>query len=189
MSIRLDIKTEQSNLKIDKVDPQMNISGQEATMSIEKTDGDFKIHQKADTIDINSYNAYKQLNSYSPQDLMKKVYNEDKQKTSEAVSQYVRDGEAMMKIENKGKPLTEIGKAHGSPVGKTNLNIEHFPKEPIEVSVKEGYLEVEAIPDKLSTKVQKNLRIEVQPGGVYTTIDKIPKVNIETVGELIDSKV
>ena len=89
MSIRLDIRTEQSNLKIDKVDPQMNISGQEATMSIEKTDGDFKIHQKADTIDINSYNAYKQLNSYSPQDLMKKVYNEGKQKTSEAVSQYV----------------------------------------------------------------------------------------------------
>ena len=59
----------------------------------------------------------------------------------------------------------------------------------LEAFVKEGYLEVEAIPDKLSTKVQKNLRIEVQPGGVYTTIDKIPKVNIETVGELIDSKV
>ena len=189
MSIRLDIRTEQSNLKIDKVDPKMDISGQDAKMTIEKTDGDFKVHQKADTIDIDSYNAYKQLNSYSPQDLMKKVYNQGKQKASEAISQYVRDGEAMMKIENKGNPLTEIGKAHGSPVGKTNLNVEHFPKEPIEISVKKGYLEVEAIPDKLSTKVQKNLRIEVQPGGVYTTIDKIPKVNIETVGELIDSKV
>ena len=46
MSIRLDIRTEQSNLKIDKVDPQMNISGQEATMSIEKTDGDFKIQEQ-----------------------------------------------------------------------------------------------------------------------------------------------
>ncbi len=189
MSVRLDIRTEQSNLKIDKVDPKMDISGQVAKMTIEKTDGDFKVHQKADTIDIDSYNAYKQLNSYSPQDLMKKVYNQGKQKASEAVSQYVRDGEAAMKIENKGNPLTEIGKAHGSPVGKTNLNVEHFPKEPIEISVKKGYLEVEAIPDKLSTKVQKNLKIEVQPGGVYTTVDKLPKVNIETVGELIDNKV
>lgn len=189
MSIRLDIRTEQSNLKIDKVDSKMDISGQDAKMTIEKTDGDFKVHQKADTIDIDSYNAYKQLNSYSPQDLMKKVYNQGKQKASEAISQYVRDGEAMMKIENKGNPLTEIGKAHGSPVGKTNLNVEHFPKERIEISVKKGYLEVEAIPDKLSTKVQKNLKIEVQPGGVYTTVDKLPKVNIETVGELIDNKV
>ena len=189
MSIRLNIQTDRSNLIINKVDPKLDISGQEATMSIEKQDGDFKIHQKADTIDINNYNAFKQLNSYSPQDLMKKAYNEGKQKASEAVSQYVRDGEAAMKIENKGNPLIEIGKAHGSPVGKTNLNIENFPKEPIEVSVKKGYLDVEAIPDKLSTKVQKNLKIEVQPGGVYTTIDKLPKVNIETVGELIDSKV
>lgn len=189
MSVSLNMRTEHSKLQIDKVDPQMNISGQEATVTVKNQKGDFKIHQKSDTLEIDSYNAYKQLNSYSPQDLMRKNYNEGKQKTSEAVSQYVRDGEATMEIENKGNPLIEIGKAHANKVGKTNLNIEHFPKEPIEISVKKGYLEVEVIPDKISTDVQKNLRIDVQPGGVYTKVEGIPKVNIEVIGELIDSKV
>lgn len=189
MSISLNMRTDQSKLNINKVDPQMNISGQEATVKVNNQKGDFKIHQKSDTVEIDSYNAYKQLNSYSPQDLMRKIYNEGKQKASEAVSQYVRDGEAAMKIENKGKPLIEIGKAHANKVGKTNLNIEHFPKEPIEISVKKGYFEVEAIPDKISTDVQQNLRIDVQPGGVYIKVEGIPRVNIETVGESIDSKV
>ena len=188
MSLSLKIRTDQSNIQMETQNAQMDIQGQEATMTLDKTKGDFSINKKADTLEINSYPAMKQLNSYSPQDLMKNNFNEAKQKTSQAISQYVADGEAMMKIENKGKPLIEIGKRHGSAVGKTNLNVTHFPAEPIDIKVNEGYIDVQATPDEISPRVQKNLQINVQQGGVYTTVDGYPKVNIDVVGELIDSK-
>lgn len=189
MSLNLKIDTQRSNLQMEAKDAKLNISGQDAKMDIQVEKGDFKVRQKSDTLEINNYPAFKQLNSYRVQDLMEKVNGEAKQKTSEAVSRYVQDGDAMMKIENKGTPLVEIAKQHSNTVGKTNLNVTHFPKEPIEINVKKGYLDIEAIPDKVSTHIQKNLKIEVAPGGVYTTVDKLPKVNIEVVGEQIDSKV
>ncbi len=189
MSLSLKIDTQRSNLQMEAKDAKLDISGQDAKMDVQVEKGDFKVRQKSDTLEINNYPAFKQLNSYKLQDLMEKVNEESKQKTSEAINRYVQDGDAMMKIENKGTPLIEIAKQHANTVGKTNLNVTHFPKEPIEISVKKGYLDIEAIPDKVSTNVQKNLRIEVTPGGVYTTLDKLPKVNVEVVGEQIDSKV
>lgn len=189
MAISLRMWTDNSSIQMETQDAQMDISGQAATMNLDKTKGDFSIRQKGDTLEIHNYPAYKQLNNYSPQDLMKKMHGEAKQKASQAISQYASDGEVMMKIENKGKPLIEIAKRHGEPVGKTNLNITHFPAEPIDISVNEGYVDVQATPDKIDVSVQKNLQINIQQGGVYTTVDGFPKVNIETVGELIDSKV
>lgn len=189
MSIQLKMQTDSSNIQMEKVDPKMQISGQESKMVLNNDKGDFKIRQKADVVEIHNYNAYKQLNGYNLQDLMKREKSESEQKTSQAIANYAAEGEALMKIENGGNPLIQIGKNHGNTVGKTNLNIENFPKEPIEVDVKKGYIDVQANSDKISTKVYSNLRIDVQPGGVYTKIDRAPKVNIEAVGELLDSKV
>ncbi|MBN1467476.1 MAG: hypothetical protein JXM74_01385 [Fusobacteriaceae bacterium] len=188
MSVKLNITTDNSNILIDKTEPQMEISGQQAQMTLEKQEGNFKIHQKADTLEINSYNAFKQLNSYRPQDLMVKMKQKAEQETSKGISRYVTDGEAMMKIENKGNPIAKIAEDHGYINSNTSLNIEHFPKEPVEINVKEGYFQVESNPDVITPVVQKNLNIQVEPGGVYTTVDKIPKVNIEVVGEILDSK-
>lgn len=188
MSLSLRMWTDHSNVKMETKDAQMNISGKDATMNLQKKKGDFKINQKSDKVEINNYPAFKQLNGYSPQDLMRRNFSEAKQKASEAVSRYASEGEAMMQIENGGKPLVEIAKSHSNTVGKTNLNVGHFPEEPIDIKVREGYLDVEATPDEISTDVRKNLRIDVNRGGVYTTIDGYPKVNIDVVGELIDSR-
>lgn len=189
MSLNLKIETQRSNLQMESKDARLDISGQDAKMDLKVEKGNFRVRQKSDTLEINNYPAFKQLNSYNVQDLMIKNKNEAKQKTSEAISRYTQDGNAMMKIENKGNPLVEIAKEHANTVGKTNLNVTHFPKEPIEINVKKGYLDIEAVPDKISVDVKKNLKIEVAPGGVYTALDKLPKVNIEVVGEHIDSKV
>ncbi len=50
-------------------------------------------------------------------------------------------------------------------------------------------MKVEAEPDKIKAEAKQQLKIDVRPGGVYTTVDNYPKVNIETVGEVYDSKV
>lgn len=189
MSLDIKMSTDSSNIKMQKIDPQMDISGQNASFQIQKKEGDFKIRQKADTVEIDSHPAFRQLNSYNPQELMIKEKQKAENKTVDAISQYVRDGETLMKVENKGTPLIDIAKSHSNTSNNVSLNIEHFPKDPIEVNVTKGYLEVDSTPDKIETFAQSNLRIDVQPGGVYTTIDKYPKVNVDIIGDLYDSKV
>ncbi len=189
MSVSIRINTDNTNIKLRTKDAKMKISGQEADFKLKKTKGKFDIRQKADTIEIDTYKAYKQLGLDSPQDLMRTIGRKSERKAKENISSYVRDGEAMMKIENKGKPILKIAEKNAHKEDKVELNVAYFPKTPIDIRVKKGYLKVEAEPDKISAEAKQQLRIDVKPGGVYTTVDNYPKVNIETVGEVYDSKV
>ncbi len=189
MSVSLKIHTDNSNVKLRTEDAKVRISGQEADFELKKTKGRFDIRQKADTIEIDTYRAYRQLGLESPQDLMRSQGRKSERKARENLSSYVRDGEAMMKIENKGKPILKIAEKNAHKEDNVELNVTHFPKTPIDIRVKKGYLKVEAEPDRVEAKVKQQLKIDVKPGGVYTTVDNYPKVNIETVGEVYDSKV
>lgn len=188
MSINLRINTENSHVNTRTVDAKMKIEGQQGNFELKKDKGSFRIKQKYDEIDIDNYRAYKQLNLESPQDLMKTQANKAQQKAKSDLSSYVRDGEALMKIENKGDPIIQIAEKNAFKHNNVSLNVEHYPETPIEVKVKEGYLKVEAEPDKFQVKSNSNLRIDVKPGGVYTTATT-PQVNIEAIGELYDSKI
>lgn len=188
MSINLRINTENSHLNTRTVDAKMNIQGQEGEFDLKKQKGSFKIKQKYDEIDIDNYRAYKQLNLESPQDLMKSQVSKAQQKAKSALSSYVRDGEALMKIENKGNPIIQIAEKNAFKHNDLSLNVEHYPRDPIEVKVREGYLQVEAELDKFQVNSKSNLKIDVTPGGVYTTATK-PKLSIEAIGELYDSKI
>lgn len=188
MAVSLRINTEGSKLQIRNKDPKMKIKGQGGEFTVDNKKGSFKIRQKADTVEINTYNAYKQLGLERPQDQMRTYTRKSIKKASENMSKYVQDGEAMMRIENKGNSIPRIAEKNAFEADKVDLNVEHFPKEPIEVKVKKGYFKVEAEPDKIEVKSKKKLKINVEPGGVYTKVDHYPKVNIKAVGEIYDSK-
>lgn len=188
MAVNLRINTENSRLQMRNVSPKMKIEGQGGDFSIKKTEGSMKIRQKADTVEINTYNAYKQLGLESPQDLMKSQGAKARKKAVQNMSSYVRDGEALMKIENKGNAIARISEKNANKVNEVDLNVAYFPEEPIEVKVKKGYLKIDSKPDKLDVKSDQKLKISVEPGGVYTKVDQYPKVNIKAVGEIYDSK-
>jgi hypothetical protein len=188
MAVSLRINTENSNLQMKSVSPKMKIEGQSGDFSIDKTKGSMKIRQKADTLEIDTYNAYKQLGLKSPQDLMKSQGAKSKKKSAENLSSYVRDGEALMKIENKGNAIARISEKNANKANEVDLNIAYFPEEPIEIKVKKGYLKIDAQPEKIEVKSNNKLKISVEPGGIYTKVDQYPKVNIKAVGEIYDSK-
>lgn len=188
MAVSLRMNTQNSQINLKTKPAKMKISGQDADFKLKKTEGKFQIKQKSDTLDIDSYKAFKQLGLERTQDLMRSQGAKSRRKVKENISNYVRDGEAMMKIENKGNPVLKIAEKNAFKEDRVELNVTHFPQNPVEIRVKKGYLKVEAEPDKIEVDSKQKLNIDVTPGGVYTTVDRYPKVNIETVGEIYDSK-
>ncbi|TDT68073.1 hypothetical protein EV215_1794 [Hypnocyclicus thermotrophus] len=190
MSKMIQINTINSNIRISSTRPQMKIRGQDATMNLRKTKAKFNIKTKSDTVEIHNYPADKQLYRKNPVDLQKDISNYSLQKGNQAISEYVQDGDRMMKIENNEKnAIANISLEKLYRNGKKEINVGYFPKEPIRIRVKKGYVNINYKPYKIDLNVKKNLNINSKKGTLNIGVDRYPKVEITTYDNKIDTKI
>lgn len=193
MATRLDINIQNSNIKIASKAPKVKIRGNQASMDINKTEMKFSVRQKFDKVDIHNYPPDKQLYRKNPTDLRHEMNNYSQKKGNDAVSQYVREGNRAMKIEDGEKAVfSHLAKESSFAKGKKDIRITHFPKEPVKVGVKKGYINIDYKPSKIDTNVQKHIKIDTTPGELKIGADQYPKVEIRavtTTGNNLDTKV
>lgn len=183
-SLRLDIQTVHSNLIRRSSPDQLRISGQQADLIIDKKKSHFTMRQKADTVEINNYPAWSQLdNSKRVGDMESKVSGYSKNKAMRAIAEYSSDGDQLMAIERKGaKPFASIAKRKSEKFSKAEVDIGYFPKNAIKVRVRKGYIKSSFTPSEIKTDVQKNLKIDVVHGSSSSHVDRYPEVRINVVG-------
>ncbi|MBZ4683470.1 MAG: hypothetical protein PWP46_1127 [Fusobacteriaceae bacterium] len=190
MSKLIQINTINSNIRISSTRPKMRISGQDATMNLSKTKSKFNIKTKSDTVEIHNYPADKQLYRKNPVDLQRDISSYSVQKGNQGISEYVRDGDRMMRIENKEKnAIANISVEKTYRNGKKEINVGYFPKEPIQIRVKKGYVKIDYKPYKINLDVKKNLNIDSNKGTLNIGVDRYPKVEITTYDNKIDTKI
>jgi hypothetical protein len=162
-------------------------------MSLNKTEHKFSVRQKFDKVEIHNYPPDKQLYRKNPTDLRRDIISYSQKKSGDAVSQYVREGDRAMKLENDEKNLfANLAKERSYSKGKKDIRITYFPKEPIKISVNKGYMKVDYKPSNVKINTQKNIKIEAEPGQLNVGADQYPKVEIravQTPGNQIDTKV
>jgi hypothetical protein len=193
MATRLDINIRNSNLQISSKDPKIKVTGNQSSMKLNQTKSKFTVKQKFDKVDINNYPPDKQLYRKNPTDLRRQIINYSKQKGNDAVSQYVREGNRAMELENDEKNLiSNLAKESSFAKGKKDIRITYFPQEPIEIKVKKGYMKVDSKPSSIKPSVQKNIKVEATPGDLQIGADQYPKVEIQAIttsGNNFDTKV
>ena len=179
--LNIDIQNAEYELKITK--PKMKISGQKANYKIDKKAHKFTISNKAAKLTIDNYPAFSQLDSMKkPMDMLKKYASLGKQAGMAATSKFVREGDRMAAIENGGNAIVEIEAGKMYQGANKSINIEHFPKNRIKISVEKGYSKGNYTPGNIKTIASSNLKIEAEMGDVTGKVTKRAKVNIDVVG-------
>lgn len=193
MATRLDINITNSNLRISGKDPKIKIQGHQASYNLNKTERKFTVKQKFDKVEIHNYPPDKQLYRKNPTDLRRQINNYSQQKASDAVSQYAREGERMKRLEdNEKNVLSNIATENSYAKGKKDIKIDFFPKEPVDISVKKGYMKVDYQPSRIKSNVQKHIKIETTPGDLQIGANQYPRVEItaiQTSGNKLDTKI
>lgn len=179
---RINITPLNSNLYINKTDAKMHIRGQDASMQIHKTGDYFQINKRDAKLNINNYGPDKQLHRKKIMDMTAEIAQEGQIGASKGVSRFVSDGQAMMKIENKGNVIPLISKKNSEQGSKSELNISYFPAEPIQINVSEARVEVNHQASKIEVESHKNLQIDAERGNVQVNVDRYPKVIIDVEG-------
>lgn len=186
---RLQIRTTNAKMTIQKREPKLQISGQNATVRLDKKEHKFQVYTKDAKIKIDNYAAFKQLdNTKKVADMEAKVDGYSRRKGKKAVSEYVSDGDNMMKIETKNKKvLSNISKRNANRLAKAEIKLEFFPENDIKINVQKGKVSTKYQAGEIKTNVQKNLRIRTIPGEVKTSAT-YPKVEIKAIGNNINYK-
>lgn len=187
--ITLNIETIKSNIQIEHQSSRMQIENISSGIRIEKQDAKLDVYTRSPKLEIDSYPAFKQLNYRNTGDFMRYYGSISQQNATEAVSEYAGDGDAMMKIESKGDTIGAISDRKAARFGGDTVNIEYFPQEPIDIRVIEGVTGADFAPGFINISSEAKLNINVDRGGVTYNIDRFPKVNIETMGSVIDQKI
>jgi len=184
---RLDIKTYNSNILIEKVQPKIEITGQVGNFSIEKEKRVFEIDKKNDKLVINNYPPKKAINFKRPEDLRQDISSTSKNEYMKGLAEIGDNKDLLLKIENKNvSAIKEIAKKKAYSGSDVSINISYFPQEPIKIDVEEGHFDINYKPEKIKTNIEKTLDIQVERGKVNIDIDRYPKVEINVVGENID---
>lgn len=178
---RINISPLNSNIQINKSDAKLHINGQHASMQVYKTGDYFEIDKRDAKIHINNYGPDKQLYRKKIMDMTEEIAQEGQIGVSKGISRYVSDGETMMRIENKGNVIPRLAKKNSEP-SRMQVNIDYFPKEPIQISASEASMQVNSAPAKIEVESHSNLQIEAEAPRVEINVDRYPKVIVDVEG-------
>ncbi|BDU51080.1 DUF6470 family protein [Haliovirga abyssi] len=185
----LKIETINAKINITKTDPKINITGQTGDFKLIKTEHRFEVEKKDAELLIHNYPAFRQLdNSKNIMDMTDKVASQSLNDSYTAIAEYASDGDAMMKIDKKSaSPIPYIAKRKAERNLKAKVKLDVFPKNPIQIDVRKGYVTSSYSPGKIETISKERLNISAQMGEINIKAN-YPKVNINVIGGNINYK-
>lgn len=185
----LKIDTIDAKINIAKTDPKIYINGQNGEFKLIKKEHSFEIEKKDAKLLINSYPAFSQFDSSKNiMDMADKVAADSVRIGYEAIAEYSRDGDAMMKIgKTTTSPIPYIAGRKAERFLKAEIKLSVFPKNPIQIKVSKGYVSSNYTPEAIEVISNKKLNISSKRGEVNINAN-YPKVNIKVVGNNIDYK-
>lgn len=188
--ISLNIETINSNLTIEQRPSKINVEGINADFAIEKRDAKFDMYIRNAEIEIHNYPAYQQLNYKNIGDFSDQYAAISRQNGAEAIGEISSNGDEMMQIESKGNnPIVSIAERNANRFSGDTVNIQFYPENNIDISVREGGISTNFEPGSVSTNVYKRLNISADKGETIITADRYARVNVTPVGSVVDYKI
>ena len=168
-------------------DPQMKLKQSKSTLDIKQDVGNLNIKRDVVEINVDNYPPRYDLGYKNSKDFIKDFAREGKKTARKAIGQYVRQGDQLMKIENKGKPLIKQAEQSLKPDKKEiGLRWKRGPK----IKVKPHKLKVKYKPNYPSVKSSMGaVNSNLDWGKVKVSMDQYNKLEISLTGNRLNRMV
>ena len=163
----VDLNIHQPQGKAYIKDPQLNIRAEAATLEIDQT------------------RCFEEVGYYKPVSFGKKVYNESKKKTLQAIKKIATDGNMLARIEKHPKAIATIAKRDFNQT--KGYNVAMVPKTPPDITVHKGHLQISSEEGTVSIeRAQWSVTVNPSHEAVNIYLKQKPELNIEYLGNRVD---
>jgi hypothetical protein len=182
--VPLKVNTTPALIGIETRNATLEIKQHKADLTMKREPLEMKIEKKDSEIQIDQSVCFSECGNKKIFDLIKHSAQMGKQKSMEAIGKISSEGNEMMRIENDGEPIKNIGVNNAFP--KKDYNIGFIPKSrpKITATKAEHKIDFEGGKTNIDVKVNKPT-INYNQGKVDIYLRQKPSINIEYVNDKI----
>jgi hypothetical protein len=180
--IKIEQRTGKIGLQIKK--PQQSLRQEKSTLEIHQDVGKLKIKKDVVEVNVDNYPARYDLGYKNSSDMVKQSARQGKEAVIKAIGQYSQQGDQLMRIENKGKPLVQQAK-QATQAGKKEIGL-RWKRGP-KINVKPHKLELDYKPNYPSIKSSMgSVATDLERGTVKVSLDQYNKLKISLTGNRLN---
>jgi len=164
--------------------PTIKLKTTKTGVDIKLTPDKLTIKSRDAEVDIDPYPSWYDMGYLKINDLRKKETINNNSRLLEIIAQYVKEGNKLMKIENKGDPLVEIAKSRLKPREK-EIILKGIRGPSYQVTMAE--LQVQYNKSSLQVEVENQpVKYQFKPGKVESYLARRPRLEIYLKEEQVD---
>lgn len=176
---KLQVTTQQGKLGIQTTPATLNIRQQKADVQIQQPKADVQIRQRPGKLSIDQTQAWKNLNFNSAFDIAEQAAQFGRQDWLSGLERVAREGDELMRIENKGNPIASQAKRNGvwnfeyKPGGRPAYDLVslNYQANPADIEVKRN--------DPVINTTPRYPDLTYQKGNVYISLTQKSQVSID----------
>ena len=183
--IQINQQSAKIGLKIKQ--PEMSLKQNKSTVEIKQETGKMKIKKDIVEVNVDNYPARKDLGYKNTEDMSKSFAQQGKQAVMNSIKRYASQGDQLMKVEKKGKPIiTQAKQKTKQDQKEIGLRWKRGPR----ISVKPHKLSMKYKPNYPSIKAKMgSVESNLGWGTVKATIDQYNKLDISLTGNSLNRMV
>lgn len=177
---QIQINTTSAKLGINISKSQQQIHQPKAEVQIRQRNAEISMRTSAGTLEIDSSQARRDVGLIGPLESVRKNAQKGTQGVLKGIARRAQEGEQLMRIENKGKPIQSIA---SNKIGETmkSLGLKFIPSiNSVKISYNPSKLniDVQTHSPEINTTINKPI-IENTPGQVSSYMLQYPSIEID----------
>lgn len=179
---QIRMQSQMAHITIQQTDGKQRIRQTEASLSIQQPKAEMTIKTTPSKLDINQTQAWEDMNIMHIFKRIEKFANEGLQAANEGTARRARQGDAMMKIENKGNPIASQAIQNAFDDMK-KLGIKFIPSmSAVKINYKPADVNIDVNINKPIINAEPHKpQIEFTPGSVNVSMQNYQSLEIDFV--------
>lgn len=174
---QIQIHTKPALIGVSKTPSKQDVIQKPAELSIEQPEANIQIQRQPGRLTIDQTKAWENLDLKSIRKRTEEFADKGKEDLLEGIARRVREGDELMRIENRGNPISDIAKRNSTGL-KMEMDMGDTPaSESVDISYQPSKLHVEVQVNKPVIKVQTNpVTHNYQPSQVEVYMNQYPEI-------------
>ncbi|WP_404454302.1 DUF6470 family protein [Virgibacillus necropolis] len=187
---QIRMQSQMAHINIQQTSGKQRIRQPEASLSIQQPKAEMTISTTPSKLDINQTQAWEDMNIMHISKRIEKFANEGIQAANEGTARRVRQGDALMRIENKGNPI--VGQAIQNAFdGMKKIGIKFIPSmSAVKINYQPAEVNINVNINKPIIKAEPHKpQIQFIPGSVDVSMQNYQSLEIDFVNLFSNKKV
>lgn len=183
----LRITTTNAQLAIETRKAQMNMNSTQPKLNINKVDTRLEMESELPKVLIDQYQCFAEAGLKNNMDILLEAKQLAMQKAAEYTAKIVADGNRLAAIESGDNPIPDFAERDAFP--EKEFGYGTIPTSRPKIDVK-GHLTIKPVHGKLEFNNEPgSLNVDVTPHEVNIYLKQKPSVEIEYLGEKVDTRI